>query len=76
MLKIKTKVTLISQTLSSIFCEILEVKKIKIRKKYILHQEMTLRNNYYWDTTVKQKVDQALVNEYLIIKTRSNEKKP
>ncbi len=76
MLKVKTKIALISQTLLSIFRGILEVKKIKIKKRQTLYQEMTLRNNYYLDMTTKQKADQVLVNECSIIKTRFSEEKP
>jgi len=53
MLTVKIKAIHIYQTLLSIFREISEVKKTKIKKKQTLHQEIALRNNYYLDMTIK-----------------------
>ena len=46
-LKPKIKAVLIFLILLSTFCEILEVIKIKAKKKQIHYQEITSRNNYY-----------------------------
>ncbi len=76
MQKVKIKIAHISQTPLSTFRKILEIEKIKIKKKQTLHQKMILRNSYYLDTIEARKEDQILVNECSIIRMKSNDKKP
>ncbi len=47
MQKVRTKDALIFPILLSIFRKILEAEKIRVKKRQIHYQEMTLRNNYY-----------------------------
>ncbi len=76
MQKASIKVILIFKIPLNTFCEILEVaKKINKKKKYTHHLEIILRNNYYLAIISKQKKDQILANESLIIKMKSNTEK-
>ncbi len=72
MQKAKTKVTPIFLIHLSISHEILEVKKIRAKKKQTHRLEMTSKNNYYSDTKEIQRENQVYGNESLTFKMRSN----
>jgi len=73
---VKIRDTYTSQILSNIFCEILEIGKIKEKKKRIYHSEIILKSNYYLNITEALKEVQVLANISLIFRTKSNVKKP
>jgi len=75
MQKSKTKNALIFPIHLSIFYRNLEVRKTKAKKKHIHHQKMTFRNNYYLNMMEVPRVAQVCINENLIFRMKSNEKR-
>ncbi len=75
MQKLRTKAACIFLTPLSISREILEVRKIRVKKKQTLHQEMTFKNSYYLDMTEVSKKAQALANESLTFRIKFNVEK-